>query len=103
MSSAQLQVNAALPILRCVEVLSGAAVQGMSNKDLAGALHTSPANVTRYLATLAEAGWARKDDATGRFHPTAHVAQLFGRVMHDFARAEQRLSDLKTSFTRTPS
>jgi DNA-binding IclR family transcriptional regulator len=48
---------------------------------------------------LIQKGWARKDDSTGHFHPTARMAQVFGRVLADLDRAEQHLSEIRRNFT----
>lgn len=51
---------APLRALKIVEVLFRAVLDGMSNKEVAGATGYSAANVCRDLQTLEAAGWVRK-------------------------------------------
>ena len=44
--------------LRIVERLCQHALDGQSNKELAAALKTTPANISRDIALLADLGWA---------------------------------------------
>ncbi|MCY1498551.1 hypothetical protein D9M68_325390 [compost metagenome] len=46
----------ALRVLRVLKALKGHSLHGLSNGELAKALGESPANITRYLTTLVEAG-----------------------------------------------
>lgn len=93
--------NSVEKALDVIEALSGCAVKGVANSTLAGGLGLSPSTVTVTMKTLIEKGWARKDEATGLFHPTPRMARVFGRVLADFDKAEQELADRKLSFTRT--
>lgn len=43
--------------LRMIELLFSHVLDGMSNKELAAHLHTTPPNVSRDAALLAECGW----------------------------------------------
>lgn len=90
--------GSAVSVLQVLEALSGHAVHGISNSVLATNLGMTNSFVTRAIATLVEVGWARKDAQTGHFHPTARMAQVFGRVLADFDKAETSLSDLKRSY-----
>lgn len=47
-------------ILRVLKALRGHALNGISNGELAAALHESPANINRALNTLIEEGLALK-------------------------------------------
>lgn len=93
-------IESALKVLKVLEALSGYAVTGVSNTALAKALGTSPASITHAIDTITEMGWVRKDEASGHFHPTPRMGQVFMRVLSDIAKAEQQVADLKTSFTR---
>lgn len=87
--------------LDVIEALSGCAVQGASNGALSKGLGLSPSTVTVTMQKLIGKGWARKDDATGLFHPTPAMGRVFGRVLADIGKAEQQVADLKHNFTRT--
>lgn len=87
-------------MLDLIEALSGCVVDGISNKALAEALGCAPTDVSRDMPALIAKGWARKDPETGRFHPTARMGQVFGRVLADISKAETRIADIKHNFTR---
>ena len=93
--------GAAAKVLEVLEALSGYAVSGVSNTALARLLAMSAPNVTRAIGVLVDKGWARKDEATGHFHPTPRMGRVFGRVLSDIDRAEQELSETRHNFTRT--
>lgn len=93
--------GSAIKVLTVLEAISGYAVAGVSNTVLAQQLGMSASAVTRAAQVLIDKGWARKDVATGHFHPTARMGQVFGRVLADIARAKQELSDLEHNFART--
>ena len=65
--------GAAAKVLEVLEALSGYAVSGVSNTALARLLAMSAPNVTRAIGVLVDKGWARKDEATGHFHPTPRM------------------------------
>jgi len=88
-------------ILDVVDALSGCAVNGASNTALAKGLGLSPSNVTVLMRSVIEKGWARKDETTGHFHPTAKMGQVFGRVLADIDKAERHIAEIKHNFTRT--
>ena len=90
--------GSATKVLVVLEAISGYAVAGVSNKVLAQQLGMPASAVTRAVQVLIDKGWARKDVATGHFHPTPRMAQVFGRVMVDISRAKQALSDLEHNF-----
>lgn len=55
--------------LRIIEKLCEHALDGMSNKELAAALDTSPANISRDVSLLASLGWAETME-NGRYAVT---------------------------------
>ena len=64
--------------LRILEKLCCHALDGMSNKELAAALKTSPANVSRDVDLLAALGWAEKLD-NGRYAVTVKPLSIMRR------------------------
>lgn len=58
--------SSGIRILRVLKALRGHALNGVSNGELAVALHESPANINRALNTLIEEGLALKLE-NGRF------------------------------------
>lgn len=92
--------NSAEKMLALIDALSGCVVQGVSNGALAKGLGLTPSTVTVQMKVLIEYGWARKDETTGHFHPTARMGQVFGRVLADIGEAERKVAELKHNFTR---
>ena len=92
--------GAAAKVLDVLDALSGYAVRGVSNTALATQLKLNASTVTRAMDVLIERGWARKDDATGHFHPTPRMGRVFGRVLADIDRAEQGIAEIRNNFTR---
>jgi hypothetical protein len=86
-----------------LEALCGYAASGATNSELAAAAKTSPPNITRAMAQLIEKGWARKDEATGRFFPNPAFTRLAFRVMADFDRMATRLDDQRRAYTGAPN
>ena len=68
--------------LRILEMLCVRALDGISNRELAAALRTSAANVSRDVALLASLGWAETLE-NGRYAVTAKpLAVLRGYEIH---------------------
>jgi DNA-binding IclR family transcriptional regulator len=88
-----------LRLLNLLEALCGYAANGATNTDLAHAVKTSAPNVTRGMAVLIAKGWARKSEDSGRFYPTTQYTRQCFRVLDDFERLENRISDTKRSMT----
>lgn len=93
--------GAAMKVLEVLDALSGFAVSGASNTALSKQLGMTNSAITRAMQVLIDKGWARKDEATGHFHPTPRMGQVFGRVLADIARAKQELADIEHNFSRT--
>lgn len=91
--------SAAMKVLDVLEALSGYAVKGVANTALAKSLGLPPSAITRAMNVLIEKGWARKDDATGHFHPTGRMGHVFGRVLADIDRAQTQLDDVRRNFS----
>lgn len=87
--------DTALRTLSVLEALCGFAATGASNADLTAATQLNPSAITRATASLITQGWCRKDEATGRFFPTARFARLAVRMADDFERAQRRMDDLR--------
>jgi len=100
MSKTEDERNSAGKVLDLLDALAGCAVNGASNGALAKGLELSPSTVTVLMRSLIGQGWARKDEATGHFHPTPKMGRVFGRVLADISKAEQQIADLKHNFTR---
>ncbi|HBO4355071.1 TPA: helix-turn-helix domain-containing protein [Pseudomonas aeruginosa] len=80
--------------LRLMKALRGHALRGLSNAELAKALGESPVNVTRYVDTLVEEGWAtRLED--GRITPGIAFLQFAMATTEELDRAGARLTEMR--------
>ncbi|OWJ91090.1 IclR family transcriptional regulator [Pseudomonas sp. A46] len=85
--------DSAMRVLRVLKALKGHTLRGLSNVELAKALDESPANITRYLATLVEAGFATKLD-TGRYAPGIALLQIAQAHANEMAEAQNRINEI---------
>ncbi len=92
--------NSVGKMIDLLDALSGCVVKGASNGALAKGLELSPSTVTVMMKTLINKGWARKDEVTGHFHPTAKMGQIFGNVLAEIDKAERHIAEIKHNFTR---
>lgn len=91
--------NLPLRTLDVLEILCGYAATGATNADLAHAVQTTPADISRITKLLISKGWARKSDMNQRFYPTTHITRLCFRVLADFDRMQQQIDDQRRSMT----
>jgi len=80
-------------VARAIKALDGHVLTGLSNAELAKALNTSPANVTRYLNTLIEEGLAVKLD-NGCFALSIGMAQIAQKVANKLANAQAQINEV---------
>ena len=85
--------ESALRVLRAMKALKGHTLHGLSNSELAKALEESPANITRYMGTLIEAGLAVRLD-TGRFAPGIALLQIAQAHANEMAKAQDRITEI---------
>lgn len=85
--------DTALRVLRVLKALKGHSLHGLSNGELAKALDESPANITRYLATLVDSGLATKLD-TGRYAPGIALLQIAQAHANEMANAQNRINEI---------
>lgn len=85
--------DTALRVLRVLKALKGHSLDGLSNGELAKALEESPANITRYLTTLVEAGLATRLD-TGRYAPGMALLQIAQAHANEMANAQNRINEI---------
>lgn len=83
----------ALRVLRVMKALRGHSLHGLSNAELAKGLNESPANITRYMATLIEAGLATRLD-TGRFAPGIALLQIAQSHANEMDSARRRMDEI---------
>lgn len=84
--------------LRVLKALRGHTLSGLSNTDLSKALGESPANITRYMDTLIESGFATRLD-TGRFAPSIGFLQYAMATAEELQRAQARITEIQARIT----
>ena len=84
--------------LRVLKALRGHTLAGLSNTELAKALGESPANLTRDLHTLNEAGIATRHE-TGRFAPSIAFLQYAMATAEELQRAQARITEIQARIT----
>ena len=99
MSDTSATTKSALTVLAVMEALTGFAMTGASNKDLAEACKTTAVVITRATQTLIAFGWCRKSEETERFYPTARFSRLSFKISDSFDKAQRRLDDRRHSMT----
>lgn len=87
--------------LRMVTCLAAEPLRGLTNKDLADALRVPPSYITRTAESLIEAGWAVKDESTGRFRIAREAARVGIKTMAALDQHEKQLAEVRRNFTIT--
>ena|SRR5450830_1387493 len=93
-------INAAQQrLLRVVMLLGEDVVTGVAPSQIARELGVAASYITRDLTNLKEAGWAIKNEETGRWLLAAKVGALSIKVLHSIDRAERKLAEVRDRFT----
>lgn len=87
-------------ILKLVLVMFGDVVTGYPPSVLAQAIGSSASAMTRDLDNLATAGIAQRDEATGLWRLTPRLPQQAIKVWTAIDRAETRIAEAKSRFTK---
>lgn len=66
---------------------------GLTPTDLAKATGIAPSNITRYVATLEEKGFAERIPETGRIRPSMRLAQQAVSILRSLDAAKRRLDE----------
>ena len=75
-----------------VELLAKRFFDGMSNKELAEALKTSPVNISRDLGTLEDLGYVRKQD-NGRWGLTTKPLMIMQSFTTHYQTLQTRMAE----------
>lgn len=101
MSADDKKPNATLQrMLKVVLLLGEDVITGVAPGQIAKALNVPPPFITRDLYNLQVAGWAVKNEETGRWLLGAKAGALGVKVMHSIDRAERKVSEARNRFTR---
>ncbi|AMU13813.1 transcriptional regulator [Burkholderia cenocepacia] len=82
-------------VLEVLNVLLSHFAHGLTPSELARATNLSPSNITRYVATLEEKGFAERIPHTGRIRPSVRHAQYAVAILRSLDNAKQRIDELR--------
>ncbi len=88
-------------VLDVLNVLLGHFAHGLTPTELAKATDLSPSNITRYVATLEEKGFAERIPETGRIRPSVRFAQSAMAILRSLDNARNRIEEVTNRLTTT--
>lgn len=86
-------------VLDVLNVLLGHFAHGLTPTELAKTTGLDPSAITRYVATLEEAGFAERIPETGRIRPSVRLAQQAVSILRNLESAKGRLDELTSRLT----
>ncbi len=86
-------------VLDVLNVLLMHFAHGLTPTELAKATDLSPSNITRYVATLEEKGFAERISETSRIRPSVKLAQHAVAIMRSMDSARSRLDEITNRIT----
>jgi DNA-binding IclR family transcriptional regulator len=86
--------QSAIKVLSVLNVLLGHFAYGLTPGELAKATGLSASNITNYVATLEEAGFAERIPETGRIRPSIRLAQHAVGILRNLDSAKQRVDEI---------
>ncbi len=89
-------------ILQLTMTLFGDVVNGYAPGALARAVGCTASTITRDLANLQEAGIAERDEESGQWRLTQRLPQQAIKVWTAIDRAQRRLEESRSRFSRSP-
>ena len=89
-------------LLETLKCLAGHEVDGLAPSQIAKRVGTGESNTTSDLAQLHLAGLAEQITDTGRWRLSPLLPQIGLAMLATVERAESRLRDIQTRYTRTP-
>jgi DNA-binding IclR family transcriptional regulator len=92
--------QSASKVLDVLNVLMGHFAHGLTPGELAKATALSPSNITRYVATLEEKGFAERIAETGRIRPSIKLARHAVTIMRSLDGAKQRVDEIQNRLTQ---
>lgn len=81
--------------LKVLILLKGHSLNGLSNGEIAKAMKTSPANITRALDSLVNCGLARKLE-TGRYAHSITMLQIAQAHANEMEKAAAKISEINS-------
>jgi DNA-binding IclR family transcriptional regulator len=88
-------IKSAAKVLQVLDVLLRNFAHGFSPKELIEATGFSGADITRYVSTLEQGGFAERIPETGRIRPSHRLARHAVQILNSLEQAESRLNEAK--------
>ena len=88
-------IKSALKVLQVLDVLLRNFAHGFSPKELIEATGFSGTDITRYVNTLEQAGFAERIQETGRIRPSHRHARYAVQILQSLEAAQNRLTDAR--------
>jgi DNA-binding IclR family transcriptional regulator len=92
--------QSAQKVLRVLTVLMRHFAHGLTPGEIAKATGLSASNITRYVATLEEEGYAERIQDTGRVRASHRVAQQAVAIMRSLNDAKDRAEESISRITK---
>ena len=89
------EISSAIKVLAVLDVLLRNFAHGFSPKELIEATGFSGTDITRYVNTLEQAGFAERIQETGRIRPSHHHARYGVQIMNSLVAAERQITESK--------
>ncbi len=93
--------KSAAKVLAVLDVLSNNFFHGYASSELAQATGYSASDITRYVNTLVNAGFAERIPETGRIRPSVRFANKSIQIMNALNQAESQVEQLKNRINRS--
>ncbi|MEC4750031.1 helix-turn-helix domain-containing protein [Methylomicrobium sp. Wu6] len=93
-------LKSTLKVLAVMKVLTRNMAHGFSSSELARETGLSASDITRYVNTLENAGFAERIAETGRIRPSIWFAKSSLAMLHSIDQAQERLGEIKQRMNR---
>lgn len=87
--------KSATKVFTVLDVLFRNFAQGFTPSELARATELSPSDITRYVATLIESGYAERITDTDRIRVSVSLARKAIQIMQSLDAAERRIQETR--------
>lgn len=87
-------------VCRMFVVMAGRTIEGMRPGEIAEAVGTSPANMTRMLALLKQEGFVEETQKKDHWRLAPKLVQIAVSFSAELSRAQTRLDEVKQRYTR---
>jgi DNA-binding IclR family transcriptional regulator len=92
--------KSAAKVLKVLHVLLRNFAHGFSPSELVSATGYSPSDITRYVTTLENEGFAERIAETNRIRASHQLARAAVQIMRSLESAEERLTESKSRVLR---